>query len=167
MELNDAQKQTVAGWLSAGLSLSEIQKRLGTELGLSLTYMEVRFLVDDLKLVPKDAERPKGPVEVAKGSSPEAARIPNGPSASGSPTSSAGPVGPGTGQVSLTVDQISRPGALASGQVTFSDGQSAGWYLDQMGRLGLVSKQQGYKPSPADLQSFQVALERELAKMGM
>ena len=64
------------------------------------------------------------------------------------------------------MDQIARPGAIVSGKVTFSDGQSADWYLDQTGRLGVVPKQQGYKPSAADVQQFQVALQNELARMG-
>jgi hypothetical protein len=51
--------------------------------------------------------------------------------------------------------------------VKFSDGETATWYMDQMGRLGLGPKKQGYKPSAADVQSFQMALENELAKLGM
>ena len=64
------------------------------------------------------------------------------------------------------MDQITRPGSLVSGKVTFSDGQVADWYLDQTGRLGVVPKQAGYKPSAADVQQFQIALEREVAKLG-
>ena len=66
----------------------------------------------------------------------------------------------------MTVDQIARPGALASGGVTFSDGNKADWYLDQLGRLGLVPKQKDYKPSQGDVQEFQAALQNELAQMG-
>jgi hypothetical protein len=69
--------------------------------------------------------------------------------------------------VSVGVDQVTRPGALVSGKVTFSDGQQGEWYLDQTGRLGVAPKQQGYKPSPADVQAFQLALQDELAKMGL
>ena len=72
----------------------------------------------------------------------------------------------GGGKVSVIVDQITRPGALISGKVTFSDGQIADWYLDQMGRLGVVPKQQGYKPAAADVQEFQMALQREVQKLG-
>ena len=67
----------------------------------------------------------------------------------------------------MSVDQITRPGAIVSGKVTFSDGQTADWYLDQTGRLGVVPKQQGYKPSAADVQNFQIALQQEVAKMGL
>ena len=31
----------------------------------------------------------------------------------------------------MSVDQITKPGAIVSGKVTFSDGQIADWYLDQ------------------------------------
>src|SRR2546430_17551631 len=63
MNLDNAQRRTVSDWIGQGQKLSEIQKRLADELGVHLTYMEVRLLVDDLKLMPKDAEPPK-PVEL-------------------------------------------------------------------------------------------------------
>jgi hypothetical protein len=69
--------------------------------------------------------------------------------------------------VSVTVDTVTRAGALASGNVRFSDGQSAGWYLDQYGRLGLVPQQPGYKPGAADVEAFQHALEREISRLGL
>jgi len=64
------------------------------------------------------------------------------------------------------VDQLTRPGAVVSGKVTFSDGNSASWYIDQTGRLGVVPEQQGYRPPQADMQQFQAALEAELSKLG-
>jgi hypothetical protein len=152
MNLDESQRQKVAAWIADGAKLSEIQTRLASELGLKLTYMEVRLLVDDLKLTPKDPEPPK----VAEAAKPAEAK--NAPP-------SAGPPG-ATSKVSVIVDQLTRPGAIVSGKVTFSDGQAADWYLDQTGRLGVVPKQQGYKPSAADVQQFQAALEKEIAKMG-
>lgn len=154
MNLNEAQKQTVSDWIAAGAKLAEVQSRLAAEFALTLTYMEVRFLVDDLKLRLKDPE----PVKPA--TPPEPASNPV------TPTEVAAVPAPAGGQVSVTVDQIARPGALVSGGVTFSDGMTADWYLDQTGRLGLVAKQQGYKPAPTDIQQFQAALEREMAKLG-
>ena len=56
MQLDEAQRQKVTSWVTDGLRLSEIQTRLASELGIRLTYMEVRFLVDDLKLTLKDPE---------------------------------------------------------------------------------------------------------------
>ena len=69
-------------------------------------------------------------------------------------------------KVAVIVDQITKPGAIISGKVTFTDGQLAEWYLDQTGRLGVVPKQTGYKPSAADVQEFQLALQQEVAKLG-
>lgn len=157
MNLNEAQQKTVSDWIAAGAKLSEVQSRLAAELKITMTYMEVRFLVDDLKLRLKDPEPPKPPPQ------------PPAPIAPVEPAVPAAPVdtmpAPG-GQVSVSVDQIAQPGTLVSGGVTFSDNAQAKWYLDQTGRLGLVAKQQGYKPSPGDIQQFQAALEREMAKMG-
>ena len=152
MNLDEAQRQKVTAWIAEGLKLSEIQSRLALELGVRLTYMEVRLLVDDLKLTPKDAERTQ-PAELAAAPADAAA----------SPTAEAKPA---PGGVSVSVAKLARPGAIVSGQVTFSDGQQAEWYLDQTGRLGVIPKQEGYKPLPADVQQFQLALEREMAKSG-
>jgi len=156
MKLDEAQRLTVAKWIADGAKLSEIQSRLAAEFGLKLTYMEARFLVDDLKLTPKDPEPPKvvapppaaaKPLET-KPVSPATAELPAG------------------GKVAVTVDQITKPGAIVSGKVAFSDGQLADWYLDQSGRLGVVPKVTGYKPSAADVQDFQLALQQEVAKLG-
>jgi hypothetical protein len=161
MTLTEDQRQRVTAWIVQGAKLSEIQTRLAGEFGIKLTYMEARFLVDDLKLVPKDPEPPK-PAEPTKPEKKlETKPVPDGESAEEEI-----PAPAGGGKVSVTVDQITRPGSLISGQVTFSDGQTAGWYLDQAGRLGVVPKQQGYKPSAADVQDFQMALQREVAKLG-
>ena len=49
----------MAGWIEEGLDLSAIQARLESELDISMTYMDVRFLVGDLELMPKDEEEPR------------------------------------------------------------------------------------------------------------
>jgi hypothetical protein len=162
MSLNDEQKKTVSGWIASGMKLSEIQKLLETEFGLRMTYLEVRLLVDELRLTPKDPE----PAPAARKESPLAApqAKPKGP-----------PLKPGAqpeppvpaGGVSVSVDRVARPGALISGKVTFSDGKSAEWHLDQFGRLGLVPQEQGYRPTAADLQTFQNELQAELQGMGL
>ncbi len=62
MTLTDEQKTAVTHWLEAGAGLSEVQKRLREEFHVSLTYLDTRLLVDDLKLMPKDPEpEPKPP----------------------------------------------------------------------------------------------------------
>ncbi len=168
--LTESQKQTVAAWLAEGLKVAEIQRRLESELGLRLTYLEVRLLLDDLKLVPKDLEPPRPVTLTGQPAAPKAGAPPTAP-AGQEPLEEAleedQALGPEPGGVSVTVDQLARPGALASGGVTFSDGQTAQWYLDQTGRLGLMPKQQGYRPPAADVQEFQIALEDALRKLGI
>jgi len=162
MNLTEEQRQRVSVWIAQGAKLAEIQSQLASEFGLKLTYMDTRFLVDDLKLVPKDPERPKTPEPAPAPKTPPAGQ----PGAAGTPAAGA-PVPTGTGsKVSVTVDQITRPGSVVSGKVTFSDSQTAEWYLDETGRLALVAKQMGYKPSAADVQDFQIALQQEMAKLG-
>jgi hypothetical protein len=152
MNLDDTQRKKVAAWIDEGLKLADIQKRLETEFGLRVTYLEVRLLVDDLKLKPKDPVPPPQPV-----TPPPALTVDPAPA----------PDAPGFGNVNVTVDQLTRPGALVSGKVKFSDGKTADWFLDQSGRLGLAPAEKGYKPSPADVQDFQTALQTELQKLGL
>ncbi|HEV2456151.1 MAG TPA: hypothetical protein VGY98_17945 [Verrucomicrobiae bacterium] len=155
MNLSEEQRKRVTTWISEGAKLSEVQTRLNQEFGLKLTYMETRFLVDDLKLTPKDPETPKT-------EKPLAPEIKKPDVEKELPAEAAK-----TGEVSVTVDQIARPGTVVSGKVTFSDGQKAEWYLDQMGRLGVIPSQQGYKPSAADVQQFQMSLQEQLQRMGL
>ena len=152
MKLDEAQRLAVTKWIADGAKLSEIQSRLAAEFSLKLTYMEARFLVDDLKLTPKDPEPPKVVAPPSVAATPPAA-APVAPAPAG-------------GKVAVTVDQITKPGAMISGKVAFSDGQLADWYLDQTGRLGVVPKQTGYKPTADDVKDFQLALQQEVAKLG-
>jgi len=167
MNLDESQRKKVEEWIKQGLKLSEIQNRLASELSVNMTYMDVRLLVDDLKLTPKDVEpvKPTSSVLTSAATPPGSAERP----AAGKPAagtakherSAGAPAG-----VSVVVDHLARPGAVVSGKVTFSDGNRAEWYMDQAGRLGLVPQQTGYRPPAADLQQFQMALETELSKMG-
>jgi hypothetical protein len=168
MNLDEAQRSKVAEWIAQGLKLSDIQNRLASELGVRMTYMEVRFLVDDLKLTPKDAEPPK-PVESVL-SGPAGARPASAPSPQAQPAAAAPqppPPGAGPGGVSVSVDQIARPGAVVSGKVTFSDGNTAAWQFNELGQLALAPQQPGYRPPAPDLQQFRMALETELSKLGL
>lgn len=165
MNLTEDQRQRVTAWILQGAKLSEVQTRLAGEFGIQLTYMEARFLVDDLKLTPKDPEPPQVAEPPAAAKSPPTPESVASEEAEGAESDDA-PPSPSGGKVSVTVDQITRPGAIVSGKVTFSDGQIADWYLDQTGRLAAMPRQQGYKPSAADVQEFQIALQQEAAKLG-
>jgi hypothetical protein len=169
MNLDEAKKQTVAAWIAEGLKLSEIQKRLESELGIKMTYMEVRFLLDDLKVIPKDPipappPKPIGPAQSAKNEA--AAELEDSDALEDELPGPEMESGPGSGNVKVTLDKITKPGSVVSGSVTFSDGKQAGWSLDQFGRLGMAPAEKGYRPPPADVQEFQLALQSELAKLG-
>jgi hypothetical protein len=161
MNLDESQKKQVATWIAEGLKLSEIQNRLTSKFGVHMTYMEVRLLVNDLKLVPKDHEPPKPPAPVG-----QAAAGPQTAAQKAEPAEAETEAAPASGGVSVTVDQLARPGTIVSGKVTFSDGNKADWYLDQAGQLGVIPVKKGYKPPAADIQQFEMALETELARMG-
>ncbi len=145
MSLTEDQRAAISKWIEGGASLPNIQKRLKEEFQISLTYLETRLLADDLKLALKEPERPIEPTA-----------LPTPEKAAPSPT----------GKVSVTIDQITRPGAMVSGRTTFSDGQSAEWYLDQTGRLGLNPSTPGYRPSQQDVMDFQVELEKLARSQG-
>ncbi|GHB95511.1 hypothetical protein [Cerasicoccus arenae] len=153
MDLTPEQKQQVAAWVNDGESLAEIQRRINNEFSVPMTYMDVRFLVDDLELDLVDKTPKVDPADATKPAvDAEASIVDDAPE----------------GGVSVELDAIMRPGAMVSGSVTFSDGESMGWQLDQAGRLGLIpGPTEGYRPSEADVMAFQAALEEELRKKGM
>lgn len=163
MEFDDAQRHRIAGWLAEGCKLAEIQTRIHQEFGQSLTYMEVKMLVSELDLLPRDPEPPAPADNPGSGNAtPSGAGLP-GPEPS--PASPAHAMMPG--EVSVSVDEVAPPGVMVSGKVTFGDGQTGAWFVDQTGQLGLAPTQKGYRPSQADMQRFQTALDQELRKLGM
>jgi hypothetical protein len=151
MNLDEKQRQAITKWIDEGLKLSEIQKRIESDFGMRVTYLDVRLMIDDLKLQPKDPPPPPKLVV---------------PATPGVPAADFGPGAAAPSNVSVSVDQLTKPGALVSGKVKFSDGKSADWFLDQTGRLGLAHAEKGYKPPAADLQDFQITLQNELQKLG-
>src|SRR5437899_13098571 len=113
MHLDDAQRKKVAEWIAQGLKLSDIQSRLASELGVRMTYMDVRLLVDDLKLTPKDVA-PSKPIQTtlsAGGASPVATTRPATAKPGPAVAKPAAPAGKPAG-VSVALDQIARPGAV-------------------------------------------------------
>ena len=68
MTLAPEQTATVASWLAAGDNLSQVQKKLRDQFGVALTYMDVRFLVDDLNLQIKDPPPKPEPAKPAAAS---------------------------------------------------------------------------------------------------
>lgn len=165
-KLTQDQQEAVEKWAEEGANLNEIQGRLKSEFGLTLTYLDARLLITDLEIKlrekKKDAEQPK---EEAPAVSPQA----QGQGADDEDLEvlpADQQMGGAGGQVKVMVDQIAVPGAMVSGRVTFSDGKSAVWYLDQYSRLGLKGAEPGYQPPPSDIPLFQAELDRALQQAG-
>src|SRR6185436_11812062 len=115
MNMDDAQKREVSRWIADGLKLADIQKRLQAEFDINLTYMEVRLLVDDLKLVPKDPppKTEKTLVAPAADAPPPAPDALSGLTPDEPPPDPAAPLG--QTKVSVSVDALARPGSMVSG----------------------------------------------------
>jgi hypothetical protein len=160
MEFTLEQKDAVKAWVAEGCSLAEVQRRIASELGTTMTYMDVRFLVLDLDVAIKEEEEPVAPP------APEAPEVDQAAVADAEPPPPPKPGDPLGGSLSIEIDRVMKPGALASGTVIFSDGVSATWMLDQSGRLAISSSQPDYRPSEADNEAFIKALQDELAKKG-
>jgi len=167
MTLTPEQKQAVSEWVDAGDNLHAIQKKLSEKLGISMTYMDVRFLVDDLDLKLKDPVPKADASDVTKAPAPPAAP----PEKKGLIEKAKEKLGLGAaedeappGAVRVTVDKVNlNPAALASGTVTFSDGVTGRWMVDQQGRPGLVDvSKPGYRPTQADAQAFMQELAMAL-----
>lgn len=159
IQLTQEQKELVQKWVAEGAKLSDIQKRINDEFKIPVTFIDVRFLVLDLGLSLKENEQPSPRnVDLSKPA----------PSATDQPGSAVDQEGQGNtpGNVTVELDRVVKAGAIASGSVTFSDGQTALWTLDQLGRLGLTAGKAGYRPSEEDLQGFQQELTRLLQSRG-
>jgi hypothetical protein len=151
--LTPEQISKVSAWVAEGATLSQIQERLSTQLEVPMTYMDVRFLVDDLNLALVEKEEPK-PVE-----EPAAEAAPAEAAAAAETTQ-------GAGVVTVEVDTIAQPHAMVSGHVTFSDGEKADWYIDHQGRPGMAARTPGYRPTPQDITDFQAKLDAALRQAG-
>ncbi|HTJ77734.1 MAG TPA: hypothetical protein VL357_01955 [Rariglobus sp.] len=166
MSLTPEQTAAVSSWVAAGDNLSTIQKKLREQFDVAMTYMDVRFLVDDLNLQLKDPPKKVDASDVSKAQPKPAAAAAAGDEA----LPADGDLPPsGPGGVSLNVDNVTLiPGAIASGEVTFSDGVTGKWVIDQQGRPGFTKiSQPGYRPTPEDGQEFMRLLEIELQKKGL
>ena len=150
--LTPDQTAKVAAWVAAGATLSQVQSKLSSELNVSMTYMDVRFLVDDLNLALVEKEEPKKEEPVAEAVAEEPV------------TDGAAPAAAGAG--SVEVDTIARPGMIVSGHVKFSDGQIADWFIDEAGRPGMSARVPGYRPTESDMRDFQQKLDVALRQLG-
>ncbi|MCQ2364917.1 MAG: hypothetical protein MJ051_05130 [Akkermansia sp.] len=145
-KISAEQLDMVRTWAGQGIDLNGIQKRLVSECGLHLTFMDVRFLLLDngIEIVTAPEPAPAAPAEEA----PAPAETPV-PAADGKPV--------------VTLDELYLPGALVSGKVVFPSGTRCAWQIDQMGRFGWI--EQTAVPTPEELQAFQLELTGLLRQM--
>lgn len=153
MSLTNEQKTLLAQRLADGASIADIQRIIVDDFKTPMTYMEVRFLMDDLDLdlapPPEPEPEPEPEEEEAATAEPQEAKPADAELVGG-------------GSVSVEMDKIKRPGAALSGTVTFSDGVNAQWTVDPYGRLGLDTDIENYQPSPEDIETFQLELQRQM-----
>lgn len=150
-QLSSEQQAAVEQWAAEGANLNQVQQRLKGEFGLVLTYLDARLLMVDLNVKLKEKEKPKEPEPTPEAALPAAEE----PAAPG-----------GASTVKVTLDELAISGAMCSGQVTFTDGKTAAWYIDQMGRLGMRGPEAGYRPPENDVPVFQEELDRLLQGAG-
>ena len=141
-QLTSEQKDSLKQWAAEGATMSDLQRHLKEDFGHTLTYMDTRFLILDLGI--ELIETPK--LEPKK---EEKAPL------------------VATGEVTTTMDSLTLPGALVSGKVTFSDGETGVWVLDQTGRPGLDPDTPGYRPAQEDILAFQTQLRDLIQKSGL
>ncbi len=141
-KITPEQKEALKQWAAEGATMSDLQRHLKEDFGHSLTYMDTRFLILDLgiELIEEAKVVPK---EEEK------------------------PTLVPTGFVNTTMDTLTLPGALVSGKVTFSDGETAVWMLDQSGRPGLDPDTPGYRPAQEDILEFQKQLRELIRQSGL
>jgi len=174
---HDEIKAFIADRTREGNSLSKIQDMLA-EQGVKMTFMELRLIASEIETTfwqqaepaPEPAKEEKKPEQDAAVPPEDEAGYPEDEPA-GEPLPPETDAMPGEapadggakprGRTTVTLDQLARPGFLATGGVQFGSGASGSWCLDQMGRL-MFEKLEG-KPDRQDLQEFQLELQRMFA----
>ena len=176
MKLTEDQITTIKSWIESGDDLGKIQNQINESFDINLTYLETRFLLSDLKIElneeeEEEEEEPVGetPDEIQDSNNvtenteePEQQETP-----SDDPEKEETEEGAQPTNINVSVDSITQPQCVISGKVTFSDGQLASWWFDQMGQLGLNPDKEGYTPSREDVAVFQVELRKVLAEQGL
>lgn len=142
------QLEMVRQWASLGVDLNGIQKNLAAECGVHMTYMDVRFLLLDHGI---EIATAAVPVEEKK---PEPA-----------PEPESAPQPAADGKLVVTLDELTLPGTLISGKVTFASGTRGGWQIDQLGRFAWNALEG--QPTPEELQAFQMELTQILSRGGV
>lgn len=92
-QLSPEQVRSIRDWAEEGLDLNAIQKRLHEDLGIKLTFMDTRFLLQDLDIQirqPEPEPQAEQPAELSGAAAPPASLL---------------------GKTQVTVDEITPPHA--------------------------------------------------------
>ncbi len=141
-QLSPDQINTIKQWAEQGARLADIQKNMREEMNLSLTYMDTRLVILDLGITLAEDK-----TEPVSQENPQTALA--------------------TGKTSVTVDSVALPGAIISGRVSFSDGESAAWMIDQMGQPSIDPNNPDYEPTQEDIIEFQKQLRAVIQQQGL
>ena len=142
--VNERQLAAIKNWAAEGMDLNGIQKKLQSEFGLHLTFMEVRFLMLDHG------------IELVQETAPAAEPNELDEKAQDTPAEKA------DGSVRVELDDLQLPGTLLSGKAHSPGGVEGAWQIDQLGRFGW--SQLTGTPSPEEMQSFQQELTAMLRR---
>ncbi|MGN0847617.1 MAG: hypothetical protein ACI4RA_09570 [Kiritimatiellia bacterium] len=171
--LTEEQKAEVAAWFAAGASLDEIQKRMKHEFNVHMTYLDLRLMVAEFPQPAEVEPEPQRQDTPAEKQTPQDGPLPSEEGEKVEPPkrydldAPDADEGKPSADVVVEMDALTIPGTYASGDVTFSDGTKAKWYLDQQGRLGLGNAPEGFRPSPSDAALFQTRLMELLRARGL
>ncbi len=157
--------------IAEGMSLSKVQDALNSELGIHMTYMELRMLTSELAVnwtaqdkkteaakphsKPQDAQK-QTPAEEANDDGMDDELPPEEEAPADNADDAIG------GATKVEISKLVRPGTAISGTVTFASGAHGEWYVDQMGRLGLSLDEGSSKPTQDDVRKFQMELQKQL-----
>lgn len=111
MNFTDEQKTQVTQWVGEGMDVMAIAQKFRETHGVGLTHLDVRLLLGDLNLVPKDKEKPQNDITI------------NGK------------------VIVELIKAVTRPDSILEGTVTFSDGEKTPFHVDHQGRLHLHARQ--------------------------
>ena len=146
-QLSPEQIQSIRTWAEEGLDLNAIQKRLHEDLNIKLTFMDTRFLLQDLDIRIRQPEP-----------EPEAEQPGELPGTMPPPPSQ-------LGKTQVTVDEITPPHALMAGKVLFKSGAQGAWDIDRTGRINWDATLG--EPTADDLREFETELQSVIrSRMG-
>ncbi|MGB3119603.1 MAG: hypothetical protein WBE58_12325 [Verrucomicrobiales bacterium] len=146
--MTEEQIAQVRQWAADGATLQDIQQRLVADLEIRVTFLETRFLLEDLKieLIPEPEPEAEEKTETETPASPVEEDT--------------------AGKIVLKVDELQRPGTLVSGKVTFAGGQTAQWALDQFGRFSFQPDDLDFRPEEEEMVEFQNQVSLSLRRLG-